>query len=135
MLVKEIKMSIIKYARRRQAVGNTKERGILRFMIFKAAGEKEFTGVCYELSIVLQDKNPEVLSKELLNAAQGYVMTVIKKKMSDKLLNQSDKLPKEYAALFEDFAKLYDVHHKPSLSDLVEKVIIERAFVETVPVA
>lgn len=114
-------------------MGNTKTRGILRFMIFKEPGEKEYTGVCYELSIVLTDSNPEKLKNELTSASRGYVDRVIKSGMPDKLLNQSHKLPDRYKNLFKNFDKIYDVTRRPTLTEEIDKVIDARAFVERVP--
>lgn len=80
---------------------NTKKRGIIRFFVYKKG--KTYVGVCLELDIVEEGENVEKLKKSLIEAAQGYVETVIKEKMDDKLLNRP--APKNYWNKYEAFLK------------------------------
>lgn len=82
---------------------NSHHKGILHFVIFKTPKDKEYTGVCYELSLVLTDSDPEKLESDLTDMAKHYVKTVRQRKLSAKLLNQENKLPREYKTLFKLF--------------------------------
>lgn len=115
---------------------NSKQKGILHFLIFKKPDVREYTGICYELAIVFEGKNPELLHKQLTEASREYVRVVIEKSMSDKLLNQANKLPEHYVALFKDFEQLYTIHKKDNkspLTEAIDSVLDARAFVERVP--
>ncbi len=84
---------------------NTKERGQFTLVIFKTPKNKEYVGFCYELAIVLSDKNQERLRKDLLEAVKGYVETVRENNLSNKLLNRHKMLPSEYRQLYEFLEK------------------------------
>ena len=77
---------------------NTKNRGILHFLIYKEHSSKEYTGVCLELGLLDVSENPDYLKQSLIDAAKGYVHTIIKEKLSDDLLNISPA--KEYKELY-----------------------------------
>lgn len=66
---------------------NTKNTGILHFLIYKELLSKEYTGVCLELGLLEVSENPDYLKQSLIDAAKGYVHTIIKENLSDDLLN------------------------------------------------
>ena len=91
---------------------NTKEKGQFRFIIYKKPQDKYFTGVCLDLDIFEQDKNPEQLKRNLLEAAQGYLEAVKKKDLTDELLNQPS--PKKYWQILKDLEKYFHLMHQIS---------------------
>lgn len=115
---------------------NTHHKVILHFLIFKEPDEDVYTGVCYELSLVLTNKDPDKLREEISKTAQNYVETVVERELSTNLLNQQKKLPKPYRDLFRAF----DVDERKSkreasrLSELIDNVIDAQAFAESSPI-
>jgi len=89
---------------------NIKQQGQFRFIIFKKAGEKYYTGVCLDLDIVEQDKNPVTLRKSLEEAAQGYLEAINIKNLNDELLNKP--APKEYWNILIDLEKYFHLLHQ-----------------------
>ena len=83
------------------SIANTKEKGILRFLVYFDPKDNEFIGVCMDLGIIKTGKNPINVEKDVTEAAMGYVETICKEKLSDKLLNQ--KPPKEYIEIFNNY--------------------------------
>jgi len=79
---------------------NTKEQGVLRFLIYKKLRDEVFTGICLDLGIVEENKNPQKLKKSLEEAATGYLETVDKEKLSDNLLNKP--VPKKYLNIINE---------------------------------
>ncbi|MCX6809764.1 MAG: hypothetical protein NTZ65_03410 [Candidatus Berkelbacteria bacterium] len=67
---------------------NTKRQGQFRFVIYRRARDKNYTGVCLDLDIVEEGKDPVALRKSLEEAARGLLETVCRGNLSDKLLNQ-----------------------------------------------
>lgn len=116
-------------------MSNTKDGFALRFLIYKEPDEKFFTGVCYELSIVLTDKNLERLKRRLTATAHDYAQTVINEGFPDKLLDQSNKLDPKYAVLFKKFDDLYNINRKSATSEEIEEVadLSAVAFIEPIP--
>ena len=80
---------------------NTKKEGVLRFLIYFEPKDSEFIGICMDLGIIKTGKNPVLVEQDVTEAAMGYVETVCKENLSDKLLNQ--KPPKEYIEVFNDY--------------------------------
>ncbi len=83
------------------SMGNTKEKGILRFLVYFDPKENEFVGICMDLGIIKTSKNPIEVEQNVVEAAMGYVETVCKENLPDKLLNQ--KPPREYVEVFNDY--------------------------------
>lgn len=94
---------------------NTKKSGSLNFFIFKEAGDSDYTGVCFELGIVVEGADPEMVKKDLEESAHGYVIAVCKNNLSEDLLNQFP--PKEYLDLFKKYlGTLNALKVRPSLT-------------------
>ena len=91
---------------------NTKGQGQFRFVIYKRPNDKVYTGVCLDLDIVEEDKDPIALRKSLEEAAQGYLEAVSKKNLDDKLLNKP--APKEYWAILKDLERYFRLLHQVS---------------------
>ena len=108
---------------------NTHSKGVLHFVIFKEVGEKEFTGICYELSLVLTGTDEAKLQKELTETAKNYAQTIMKKKLSLKLLNQQKKLPKHYRNLF----KMFEVDKRFTSKDTINHAVEAKAFISMSP--
>ncbi|MCX6806645.1 MAG: hypothetical protein NT135_00765 [Candidatus Berkelbacteria bacterium] len=100
---------------------NTKKSGVLRFLIYKRAQDKLFTGVCLDLDIVEQADNLEKLRKSLEEAAFGYVDAVRKKDLSEKLLNQP--APKKYwKILVEIEGYLHSIHQVEPIKEQIPAI-------------
>ena len=77
---------------RKLRVKNTKNKGLLEFLIYPERGK--YVGVCLTLDIVEEGKDSIKLMESIREAAAGHVLLVIKKKLSDDLLNRP--APNEY---------------------------------------
>lgn len=77
---------------------NTKKMGILHFLIYKEPVSEEYTGVCLELGLLEVGKNPDYLKQSLIDAAKGFVHTIIKEDLPDDFLNVPPA--KEYEKLY-----------------------------------
>lgn len=91
---------------------NTKERGLFRFIVYKKVGDKNYTGVCLDLDIIEENKDPIILRKSLEEAAQGYLEVVCKNKLDDKLLSKS--APKQYWQILKDLENYFHLLHQTS---------------------
>ena len=91
---------------------NTKGQGQFRFVIYKRPGERIYTGVCLDLDIVEEDKDPVALRKSLEEAAEGYLEAVAKKNLDDELLNKP--APKEYWDILENLERYFHLLHQVS---------------------
>lgn len=83
------------------SMDNTKEKGVLRFLVYFEPKDNEFVGICMDLGIIKTGKNPTQVEQDVTEAAMGYVETICKEKLSNKLLNQ--KPPKEYIEVFNNY--------------------------------
>jgi hypothetical protein len=71
---------------------NTIKKGQVRFLIFKEKDDQLYTGVCLDFGIVVQGESADYVKYELEKGAVGYLKTIAKEKMEDKLLNfQAEK--------------------------------------------
>jgi len=91
---------------------NTKQQGQFRFVIYKRPRDKYYTGVCLDLDIVEENKDPIALRKSLEEAVQGYLEAVIKKDLNDKLLNKP--APKKYWNMLKELEKYFHALHQIS---------------------
>jgi len=73
-------------------IRNTKEKGIIRFVIFPQ--KKLFVGVCLDFNIIEEGEDPKKVIESLEEAAIGHIEVVIKENLSDELLNRH--APKKY---------------------------------------
>jgi len=65
---------------------NTKSRGIIEFLFYR---EKErYIGVCLTFNILEEGEDLEVLKRSVEEAAKLHLKVVIKKNLSDDLLNR-----------------------------------------------
>lgn len=88
------------YKLSKEKMKNTKEKGTLHFLIYKKMDSKEYTAICLELGLVEVSQNPDYLKESVVDAAKGYVHTVIKENLSDELLNLTP--PKEYLKIYSN---------------------------------
>ena len=79
---------------------NSYKTGILNFILYRTK-EGTFVSACYELCIIKEGKDAELVKLQTLAAAKSYLINVIKNKLGEHLLNQS--LPKEILAEFNDY--------------------------------
>lgn len=77
---------------------NTKERGVVEFLIMCEEGNDKFIGVCLTFNILQEGDDPMDLLQELREAAKLHVETVIEKNLPDTLLNRP--APKKYWDLY-----------------------------------
>jgi len=87
---------------------NTKKKGTYEFFFYKEKGKS--IGVCLTLDIVEEGKNLKQVFNNLIEAVRGHIFTVIKKNLSDKLLNRP--APKYYWERLEEFIKLKEEQNK-----------------------
>ena len=73
----------------------------MTFFIFKDKESESFIGACIELGIVKEGESLLEVKNDLEEAAKGYVETICKHDLSEKLLNQT--LPKELMDLFKKY--------------------------------
>jgi hypothetical protein len=66
---------------------NSKKGGNLNFIVYQDPETKLYCGLCLQLGLYDSSDNLEALKKNLVEAAKGYVHTVMKDKLSDSLLN------------------------------------------------
>lgn len=93
-------------------MNNAKKQGQFRFVIYKRAGERKYTGVCLDLDIIEEDKDPVALRKSLEEAAQGYLEAVCKNNLDDKLL--SKPAPRQYWQILKDLEEYFHLLHQVS---------------------
>lgn len=109
---------------------NTKERGVIRFLIYKRKEDKLFTGICLDLDIVEQAEDVEFLRKSLIEAAQGYVEAVCKNNLTDNLLNKP--IPKKYEQILVDIENYLRVLHKNKFTKKETPVVDSQFFTREV---
>ncbi len=79
---------------------NTKQKGVIKFLIYRGDGDSMYTAVCLTFDIVEHGKDLEELKKSIEEAARTHLESVIKNKLDDSLLNRS--APQKYwKILFE----------------------------------
>lgn len=67
------------------AVYNTKEKGVLHFVLYKEGSD--YVAACLNFDLVEYGKDPKELQKSIQEAALSYLTAVKKKKSSDDCLN------------------------------------------------
>lgn len=77
---------------------------MLEFLVFREG--RQYVGVCLTLNIVEEGSNPVRLMESIVEAARGHVRLVIKKRLSDDLLNRPapDKYWDRYLGALDEFA-------------------------------
>lgn len=88
---------------------NTKERGTIECLVYKE--NNTFVGVCLTFDIVEEGDNPTELMKNVREAAELHLETVIRNNLTDELLNRY--APEEYWLKYFAAAKKIE---KPSLT-------------------
>ena len=68
-----------------KAVWNTKQKGVLTFLIFKE--NSDYVAVCLNFDLVEYGKDPKKLAESIEEAALSYLEAVTKKDLSDEYLN------------------------------------------------
>jgi predicted RNase H-like HicB family nuclease len=124
MLAKKIKKVIINKKDRRRAMANTKNKGVIQFLIYREKGVSIYTAVCLTFDIVEHGKDIDELKNSIQEAARLHLESVIENKLDDKLLNRS--APQKYwRILFEaletkDKASNKDQYQQeiPAVSDI-----------------
>ena len=79
---------------------NTYQKGVLTFILYPT-DEGTYVSACFELCIIREGQDAEMLKYKILADSQRYLLNVIKNKLGEHLLNQS--LPKEIAQEFDDY--------------------------------
>lgn len=102
---------------------NTKKTGKLRFIFYKRAKDKKYTGACLELGLISESPNLDYLKESLVDAAKGYVENIIAHNLDEKLLNQP--APQEYWEIYKIILKELN---EPKQNDAQE------SFVFSIPV-
>ncbi len=102
----------------------------MRFLVYFEPKDNEFIGVCMDLGIIKTGKNPLQVEQDVTEAAMGYVETVCKENLSDKLLNQ--KPPKEYMEVFNNYIAITSGNKAfSSLSKRKEHQELDLTFMKT----
>lgn len=102
-------MVMMKLDVRRLRVKNTKHRGLLEFLVYPE--KDKYVGVCLTLDIVEEGSDPNRLIESLREAARGHVLLVLKKNLSDDLLNRP--APDEYWAKYFEALEALGSRNKP----------------------
>ncbi len=107
---------------------NTKEQGMVHFLIYRDRGDKKYTAVCLDFDIVEVGEDFEALRKSIEEAASLHLESVIMNDSPDKLLNRSapqQYWKKAYEAMtaYEQFLKEQEErrnnsYSEPSVSDI-----------------
>ncbi|MDO8472139.1 MAG: hypothetical protein Q7S64_03280 [bacterium] len=84
---------------------NTKERGILRYLIYKDTRADEYVGVCVDIGLIKVGTNNANVKRDLINASKGFVRTVCEQNLSNGLLNQQP--PQQYMDIFNEIVESY----------------------------
>lgn len=71
---------------------NTKRRGLMEFLFYRQGSR--YIGVCLTFNILEEGKDLELLKRSVEEAARLHLIAVIKKNLSDDLLNRH--APKKY---------------------------------------
>lgn len=106
---------------------NTKEKGVVNFVVYRDSSDSMYTAVCLDFDIVEQGDDLEELKKSIEAGARLHLESVVKNDLNDGLLNRS--APKKYwkklyecMVAYEDFLnKKNDItskQKKPSVSDV-----------------
>jgi predicted RNase H-like HicB family nuclease len=73
---------------------NTKEKGVIEFIVFPDKKEKKYVGVCLTFDLLEEGETLEEVRYSIIEASKLHLETVIKNNLSEDLLNR--KAPKEY---------------------------------------
>ena len=90
---------------------NTKERGTIECLVYKEG--TAYVGVCLTFDIVEEGTNPIELMRNIKEAAELHLETVIRENLSDNLLNRY--APEEYWKKYFEAAKEIE---KPSITNM-----------------
>ena len=110
--------NMLKYNYKIKNMSNTKNRGKLRFIFYKKAKDKKYTGACLELGLIDESPNLDYLKESLVDAARGYVENIITHNLDAELLNQP--APKEYWKMYKMILKEFN---KPQQNDAQESFV------------
>ncbi len=108
------------------SIQNTKEEGLVNFLIYRDSRAKHYTAVCLTFDIVEHGKDPVKLRESIEEAALLHIEAVVEGNLDSKLLNRS--APKKY------WKKLYDsmVNYEQSLKESNEKPIGDKSIVSDI---
>jgi len=98
---------------------NTKSKGHVTFVTVRSADSDYHVGFCYELAIVLEDKNPDKLLSDLYDAAKGYIQVTRENNLNNKLLDRHEQLPEDLQELYKVVKKQFD--NQPVVQSKVPK--------------
>lgn len=107
-------------------MNNTKEKGIVNFIIYREKGDTHYTAVCLTFDIIEHGTELEELRQSIEEAARLHLESVVKNNLDDKLLNRS--APQKYwKILYEAMdgseqsrkeAPVSEKHKEPAVSDI-----------------
>ena len=105
---------------------NTKDKGVVNFLIYRDSSDSQYTAVCLTFDIVEQGENIEELKKSIQEAAALHIESVLANGLSNNLLNRS--APQKYWKKLYDAMTAYDkmlkrqeeviTYEEPSVSDI-----------------
>jgi len=72
---------------KREVTMNTKERGKFTIFAYQYKQPNYYIGVCLEFDLITEGKTLIEAKKNIFHASVGYLLTIIKNNLSDKLLN------------------------------------------------
>lgn len=72
---------------------NTKKKGTYKFIMFQE-GDGDYCAVCLTLNLVEWGKDPDELLASINEAAESYILGVVKNDFPDEVLNRS--APEKY---------------------------------------
>lgn len=80
---------------------NTKTEGTIRFLIYQEKDATDFTGVCLDFGIVVEEATLAKTKRELDKASFGYLKTIQQKNLPDSLLN--NRAQPEYFDIYRKY--------------------------------
>lgn len=86
---------------------NTIKKGKIRFLVYK--NKDLYTGVCFELGLVEQEKTKEKVFKRLKNGANAMLTAINEKELDETHINKSVSLKYELFWYFSFLLKIKDL--------------------------
>jgi len=87
-------------------IWNTKQKGVIEFVFYKDKETSKYIGVCLTFDIIEESDDFIKVMQSVEEAAQLHLKVVIKKKLSDDLLNRY--APEEYWDIYFEIKNLID---------------------------
>ena len=102
---------------------NTKQKGVINFLIYRDKGDSHYTAVCLSFDIVERGSDLEELKRSIEEAARLHLESVIENDLDVSLLNRS--APQKYwkklyeaMVAYEQLSAETPLEEEPAVSDI-----------------